>query len=344
MTESNNTFQDVTPALQAAINRGAQRYFEHCKKRIPSFTQQHFSYPGAWHTNKVAFGWDLIKMPVNLMWAPFFVLLQLTAFILGKCNQHAWRNRLLKIPNGFGTDVQKHSVNIINQHLLGNRQDPKKGELHQYIADELARTLQCNLHQGDNNKNNNHSSNNDTINTEAHNQRLHAQRQKIIQAIDPITTQALEQYAITRTASADITNTLISTIAGALAFKKFTPGGLGLGIIVAALSAKHQQTQTFILGSTLGGYYYEIFPPSPSAALIITCSFGVMCTLAVVASFSGLITDPIQYYTRLHHYRLRKLITHLERDFIQQNSSSFKPKDQYIARIMDIFDTLKTQF
>ncbi len=341
MTELNHT-PNATTALQAAINRGAERYFEQCKKRIPGFTRQHFCYPGAWHTNKVAFGWDLLKMPINLMWAPFFVLLQLTAFILGKCNQPIWRKHLLKVPNGFSTDVQKHSVNIINQYLLGNPQDPKKGELHQYIADELARALQCNMHKSGNINNN--SSNNDTNNTEAHNQKLHAQRQKIIQAIDPITTQALEQYAITRTASADITNTLISTIAGALAFKKFTPGGLGLGIIVAALSAKHQQTQTFILGSTLGGYYYDMFPPSPSAALIIACSFGVMCTLAVVASFSGLITDPIQYYTRLHHYRLRKLIKHLERDFIQQNNSSFKPKDQYIARIMDIFDTLKTQF
>lgn len=312
-------------ALHDAIKRGAVQYFSQCKARIPSFTQQHFSYPGAWHTNKVAFGWDLIKMPINLIWAPFFILLQLTAFILGKCNQHTLRQYLLKIPGGFSTKVQKHSSQLISQYLLGDSQNPQDGELHQCIAQALARTLQNNINGGTH------------PNTQV-------QLQTIIQALNPITTQALEQYAITRTASADITNTFISTIAGAFAFKKFTPGGLGLGIILAALAAKHEQTQNFIFGSTLGGYYYELFPPSPSVGLIIACSFGVMGTLAVLASFSGLITDPIQYYTKLHNYRLRKLITHLEQDFNQQNNSSFKPKDQYIARIMDIFDTLKTQF
>ena len=53
-------------AIEAAIQRGVDSYFAQCHARIPSFIRQHFGWPGAIATNKVAWGWDLLRAPLNL--------------------------------------------------------------------------------------------------------------------------------------------------------------------------------------------------------------------------------------------------------------------------------------
>lgn len=319
MPNNQNTAYPMDPAaeqLHAAMLRAADRYFSACRQRIPAFSRTHFSYPGAWHTNKIAFGWDLLRMPINLLWAPFYLIIQLFAFISQAFNWSTLHRLLRKTPTGFTTKVQKQMIANISRELLGNATTSGDGEFHSYLLQELT-TL---------------ANNQENINP-----------QTFIQAIDPILNEALAQYAITRTASADIANTALSTALGALMLKKFTPGGLGFGLLIAAFVAKGQYSRDFIFGETLGNYYYALFPPSPSIALIAGCTLGVMCILAVIASFSGLLSDPIQYYTKLHHYRLKKFINHLERDFTQRSETTFKPKDQYLARIMEVLDTLKTQ-
>ena len=320
MPNKAHTAYPMDPAaeqLHAAMLRAAGLYFSACRQRIPTFAKKHFSYPGAWHTNKVAFGWDLLRMPVNLLWAPLYLIIQLLALACQAANWYKAHDLLHKTPTGFTTKVQKQMVENINRELLGNTPEVCDNEFHQYLIAELT-TL---------------ANSRDNINTQA-----------FINTIDPILNEALAQYAITRTASADITNTALSTALGALMLKKFTPGGLGFGLLIAAFVAKGQYSRDFIFGETLGNYYYALFPPSPSLALIAGCTLGVMCILAVLASFSGLLSDPIQYHTRLHHYRLKKFINHLERDFTARSETTFKPKDQYLARIMEVLDTFKTQF
>ena len=41
---------------------------------------------------------------------------------------------------------------------------------------------------------------------------------------------------------------------GAFAFQKFTPGGIGLGVVLASMLAKTLAARDFILGETIGGY------------------------------------------------------------------------------------------
>ncbi len=170
-----------------------------------------------------------------------------------------------------------------------------------------------------------------------------SQQDALIEGLDRIVRDALSQLMLTRTASADITNTLLSTAAGALAFKKFTPGGFGIGLLLAAIWVQEQARRDFFLGDTLGGWYYHVFPPKPDAFEQAVGIALVMMLLSVVASFSGLLTDPFQAHTRLHQFRLRRMLNRMERDLIQKSASSFKPIDPYIARILELFDTLKAQ-
>ena len=57
-------------AIERAIQAGIARYFADCRARVPAFIDRHFHYPGAIATNRMALGWDMLRAPINLLWAP----------------------------------------------------------------------------------------------------------------------------------------------------------------------------------------------------------------------------------------------------------------------------------
>ena len=67
-----------------------------------------------------------------------------------------------------------------------------------------------------------------------------------------------------------------------------------------------------------------------------------MAALAAFAALSGVISDPVQAAIGLHRRRLHKLLDHLERDVAASTQSSFRPKDQFVARILDTFDMIRS--
>ncbi len=300
--------------IQQAIRRGTQNYFQGCRQRVPSFVNTHFFPPGSWHTNKVALGFDLLRAPLNLFWAPFYALTSALQFLFRRLGWSRTAKLLNCVPAGFTTRVQKHLAQQLYSDLL--KLSCEHSRLERHIAKELQE-----LYQGS------HKEVNDSVN----------------ETIEHLVHEALMQYRITRTAASDITNTITSTLIGAFAFYKFTPGGIGIGILLATVLAKYLAVKDFFLGETLGSIYFYLFPPEPAFSLTVYSTLAVMAILSVFASFSGLLTDPIQALLRLHHKRLYKMLDHLERDFLrEQEASSYRPKDQYLARLLDMFDVVKS--
>lgn len=299
-----------------AIERGAERYFRECESAIERFSQDHFLYPGTWHINKRAFGWDLAKMPANLIWTPFYVLMQVIGFACLKLKLNTISDKISHLPSGLNTQVQAHVRNLIYTELLGSPSHPQSCSLYRFISEEIIQV--------------------------AGSIPSHLEPSYFDQTLQRLIKQTLEQYSITRISSADIANTMISTAAGALVFKQFTPGGLGLGIVLASIIAKASLSADFIFGATLGHYYYALFPPEPSFGMIVLSTLSILLSLSIIAAFSGLLTDPIQHYLGIHQRRLRKMLKHMSQDFKQQSVGSFHPKDQYLARIMELFDAIKT--
>lgn len=302
--------------IEQAIARGTQRYFDDCRARVPAFIDRHFHYPGAVATNRVALGWDMLRAPANLLWAPVFGLVCVLKFLVRKSPRFAWLYNLLdRAPAGFTTRVQQHISGLILRELLNRGQSASL--LEQYLVASLQEVYE------------NHSDG--PVN--------HQQFHKLI---EPLVDEALIQYRVTRTASADITNSLSCTVLGAFAFQKFTPGGIGIAVMLASMLAKAIATREFILGEGLGGLYYSVFPPEPSLATTAGVMVGVMTLLAAFAALSGIIADPVQAAMGLHRRRLHKMLDHLQRDFLNKAQSSFRPKDQFVARILDTFDMIKS--
>lgn len=301
--------------IEQAIRIGVERYFVTQKAAIPQFVRTHFNYPGCWQTNRRAFGLDLVRAPLNLIWAPFYVMLVILLLmlsILGLKKASAWAKAL---PGGLTTQIQRYVNKHIQQQILDI------DTLKQSITESLSELLEANP--------------NNDIDDNAHN--------KVIDELSIIVDQALNQLMLTRTASADITNTLFSTAAGAMLFKKFTPGGFGIGLLLAAYWAKTSATHSFFLGPTAGAWYYSVFTPEAGLTDQVIAIGFTMIVLAVFASFSGLVTDPIQSRLGLHQRRLRRMLNQLQQDLIHKSSSRYKPLDPYIARILELLDTVKAQ-
>ncbi len=302
--------------IEQAIARGAQRYFDDCRAGVPDFIDRHFLYPGAVATNRVAWGWDMLRAPVNLFWAPVYALLCLVRYFVRKQGKLAWLYRLLaRVPPGFTTRVQRRISELVLLDLL--KLNRPTSLLEEHIVESLQEVYECHA-------------NNPVSSGHFH------------QLIEPLVDEALVQYRVTRTASADITNCLSCSIVGVFAFQKFTPGGVGIAFLLASMLAKTMAARDFILGETLGHVYYSWFPPETSLAITAGIMAGTMALLASFAALSGIITDPIQAAIGLHRRRLHKMLDHLQQDFLNQTRNSFRPKDQFVARILDAFDMIRS--
>lgn len=322
MSDDTSTEHIISEAeIKQAIGSGIERYFADCRSRVPAFIDRHFHYPGAIATNRMALGWDMLRAPINLLWAPVYALACLVKILVRHRTGLGWLHRLAdRVPAGFTTRVQEHISNLIQNELLNKgsvHSPPEDNLLESYLIEALEEVY-------------------------ARHNSEPVDHQRFIKLIEPLVADALSQYRVTRTASADITNSISCTVLGAFAFQKFTPGGIGLGVVLASMLAKTMAARDFILGETIGGWYYSVFPPEPTLATTVSVMVAVMAALAAFAALSGVISDPVQAAIGLHRRRLLKLLDHLERDVSLSTQSSFRPKDQYVARILDTFDMIRS--
>jgi hypothetical protein len=312
------TSAELDRTLDQAIEDGARCYFADCRDRVAPFVARHFQYPGAMETNRHALGWDLLRAPFNLFWAPVYLLLMLIAWGFRRIRWARLARWINRIPAGLDTQVQRYLVRLTYQELLQRPQDARARDgLKEAIHRELATALGV------------------TQLDEQKNAELEAQINGLIE-------EALNHYAISRTASADISNSVISMLVGAFAFHKYTPGGLAIGLYGAAILAKWIAVGEFWGGPWLGKIYYALVPVTPSASITLMSVGITLILLAVLACFSGVFIDPIQSALGIHQWRLKRLIDHLEKDFSRQTRSSFRPKEPYLARLLDLLDVART--
>ena len=307
--------------VETAVSKAIQEYIDSRKDKIPGFVKKHFSFPGALALNRKAIGSDLYKAPLNVIWLPPYTVLKASSALLKKVGFQRISSRIENMPMGFTTDVQKEVTWLIFTELLeipyvhGKRKS-NKDTLLQIILDQpkissfLATALS----------------------------RIYSKSR------DPEFRFALEknllEYSKSRTAAADLAGSLISLSAGATMFHKMTPGALSAGGALAAAIAQQTAISNFVFGPTLGSLYYGVFPASTSVALVTVSTGTILAALAIMSSFSGIITDPIQYRLGIHGRRLDRLIDSIEKELKGVDNVGFKIRDHYVVRVFDLFDLI----
>ena len=91
----------------------------------------------------------------------------------------------------------------------------------------------------------------------------------------------------------------------------------------------------------MGTWYYSVIPVTASTGLLIATTGSLMAALAIITTFTGIITDPLQAKLGIHQKRLLKFIDAFKEELLGAGQSQYKIKDQYVARVFDILDLLK---
>lgn len=306
-----------------AVNAGIKNYIQARKAKVPAFVEKYFSFKGALKLHRKALGKDLYRAPLNILWLVPLAIVKVCSLILNKTGAGKIALRLDALPAGFQTDVQQEINWLIYTELLelpyqqDSRTSAKDALLTAILQDsELARIIDRYLIQ-------------------IHKKSTAPEFRQTLE-------KNLQEYANSRTAAAELAGNIITLSSSYVAFNKAMPGALTSGSATAAVIAEKIAIAKFWLGPTLGAWYYGLFPIAASTGLVIAATGTIMAGLALITTFTGIITDPLQAKLGLHQKRLYKFIDALGDEMIGDTQTQYKIKEQYISRVFDIIDLLIT--
>ena len=150
--------------------------------------------------------------------------------------------------------------------------------------------------------------------------------------------RTLDDYAATRIATGEIAAGLFNLGTGAFTLGKLTPGAVTFAPILASLLAQQAAISSFPFGAALGAFWYGLFPVAPAASLLFGLSVGLLLLGSVLASFAGVVTDPIQRLLGMHQRRLLRMIAAMERQMLDAAAPGYAASDRYVARLLDALD------
>jgi hypothetical protein len=308
--------------IERAVEHGTAHYIASREARVPAFIDRHFSWRGAFRLHKKALGRDLLKVPVNLFWAPSAILAHASGALLNRLGAEKLGRSLARVPAGLETDVEKEVNWLIYTELLElpyvqDGRVSEKDALLEAILNEPELAAVCTDYL-------------ETIQRKA-------QAPGFREALE----RNLAEYGKGRLAATDLTNSILALAAGYAVLHKATPGLLAGGSATAAAIAQQVAIANFWLGPTLGAWYYGLFPAAASAGLVVAATGALMAGFGVLAAFSGVVIDPLLARTGFHERRLKKFIRALALE-LKGDDGRFQIRDQYAARVFDVVDLLRT--
>ena len=305
-------------AARLIVEEAALRYCDARRAKIGEFVDRTFSLPGALRVHRRALGWDLARSPANLALSAPHLAARVSAGLARRTGLMPAADWLDSRRYFLQTDVARELEWRLFTELLelpirqGERVSERDALAEEILGDpRIAEGV-------------------------ADAPRSPAEQEEFRNWL----AGAASTYEGTRVAAADLTTAAVSAGVGAFAFKKLTPGMMSLGPATAQVLVQHAAIAGFPLGSGAGALWYGVFPAAAPAALTIGLTGGLLAAGAVVAAFSGVVTDPIQRRLGLHQHRLRRLIDCLERELTGQGDSRFVVRDHYVARTLDVIEAL----
>ena len=288
---------------------------------VDGFSQRHFTWPGSLHLHGAAIGLDLLRAPVNVLLSPILVLMRVLAWLcrrLGLRRTASWlmgRKLLLR------TAVAARVETLILSELIGVPL-PRTGAVHERAALRRAILEAPELRE--------------PIRQSGSLAAAHAMADRII--------DALEEYSSTRSAIAEFTTALLMLAIGGAVFQSLTPGAISMAPGLAEQVARSKAIGAFPLGETLGAGWYGVFPVGPSPGLMVLTVVGLVLLGAVVATFAGIIADPVQVRFGVHRRRLMKLMATVDAEIGRLSPVPFVATEHFLVRIFDLWDAALSMF
>jgi hypothetical protein len=308
---------DISPQelASAIVHDAVQRYIESRHARIDAFVDRHFTLAGSIALHRRALGWDLLRAPANLFLAGPALGVKLMAWAARRAGMEGlagwFAGRRLLLETAIAREIEW----LVTTELLeipclrGDRVSYRDALAETILADERAAALLVAPAGSD----------------PEFRRRL---------------TAAVESYLGSRTATAEIATGFVAAGLGALVVKQATPGLVTLSSALAGMLAQQMAIAAFPLGASLGGLWYSLFPAAAGPGLLAATTAGVFLGGAMLAAFSGVVTDPLQRRLGLHRGRLERLLRVLEADLCGEPGRNRLMRDHYVARLVDMFDLI----
>ena len=308
--------------LQHAVDQGIDAYVTSRRARIPRFIDRHFSFRGALALHRKTFGRDCYKYPVNLMWGLPVALGTGAATLLDKAGAHRTAHWLHRLPRGMSMALHQELHWLLYTELLElpyaqeGRVSRRDALLEHILADPRIAAL-C-----------------DEYMLTPHRD---AERPAFWVALE----RHLAEYGTTRGAVSELAGSLLHLAAGYAALSTATPGALSAGTAAATAIAQQLAIANCWLGSTLGAWYYAVFPVSASVGLVAATTGAILATGGVVTALAWLVLDPLLATTGLHRRRLNRFVTALGAELRSGDRSAYRVRDHYIVRVFDVLELLR---
>ena len=148
----------------------------------------------------------------------------------------------------------------------------------------------------------------------------------------------LAEYVAARHAVTEFAAGFIAIGTGLALVHALTPSAISLGPLLAQEMAQQEAIQGFWLGAWAGSIYHGWFPAAASWPELVGVTLAIMVCFALLSTFMGLLTDPIQQLLGLHRRRLERLIKTLELIASGKPDAALDLPDPYIARLTDLAD------
>jgi hypothetical protein len=308
--------------LHHAVDKGIEAYLTSRRARIPVFIARHFSFRGALALHWKTFGRDFYRHPVNLVWGLPVALVHGAADLLAKAGVPRPAHWLHRIPRGIPTVLHQELHWLLSTELLElpcaqEGRVSHRDALLEAILAEPEITALC-----------------DAYLTHLHSL---ADRPAFRAALE----QHLAEYGKTRGAVSELAGSLLHLAAGYAALSKATPGALSAGTAAATAIAQHLAIAHFWLGSTVGAWYYAVFPVAASAGLVAATTGALLAAGGVVTALAWIVLDPLLATTGLHRRRLDRFVTALGEELRGGRGGVYRVRDHYIARVFDVLELLR---
>lgn len=316
ITLSQSVNQDL---LANEYELAVKRYIEKRRSKVDGFVEDNFSFRGSLALHRHSIGWDVLKTPANMAGSLLTVGKGIGAYGSRKLGAHRIadkvneKNFFLETEIGKVLDWKIRTELLELPYIQGEREYKVDALMLELFNTPVLQTILL-----------------DTFKA--------IEQQRENPAFADQLTRNLEEYLGTRAAASDLAVSLTAASIGALALNKITPGILSLSGSIASSLAHTAAINSFWAGPTAGGIVYSFLSVSTPPLLAAGVFTAMIVPLSAVATFSGVVTDPLQTKLGLHQRRLNKLIDSVELAMLGDADNKLSLKDHYVARTVDFID------
>ena len=265
------------------------QYIAERRSRIEPFLQRHFSLADTISRQKRSLVSDLLRYPVNTMWAIPYLFVKKCVESIDKLGWTAAKRVLSVVPPGMKHRYHKDIEMLIKKEILEwptecrSRIDDQHALIAAMRRDEAVAPLLASPE-------------------------FHSQLDLALADIHHL----VESYCSNRSLTSDLGGSFLTIAMGWVMFGDHSLGIDGIGERIANKRAKDKAASSFILGSGVGSMFYSVFPPKPSMWEIMLATAAVGLLLTMCGMIIGIFTDPILKRLGLHHRQLHALLDTIE--------------------------------